>query len=325
VILDVAKTVVGLAMLLGGGELLVRGASRLARSLGVSPLAVGLTVVAFGTSAPELAVNVLAALRDSGDLSFGNIVGSNLANIGLIFGLAALFRPLPMENVVVRREIPMMLLATAAAMAMAFDHWFGDEPTFFARGDGFVLLLFFVVFLYYTVGDLLRNRRNHVVDALPLPRNVSEAAERTVVTDLVLAGLGLSLLFLGADLAVEGSTALALALGVPEAVIGLTLVAVGTSLPELAATGVAVWRNEAAMAVGNVVGSNIFNLLLVGGVTSLVRPIPIPAGGVGDLVMLALLSLALWIVSYSRRQVVRIEGGALLLVYILYMTFRTLG
>jgi cation:H+ antiporter len=324
--LDVVKTVVGLALLLGGGELLVRGASRLARSLGVSPLAVGLTVVAFGTSAPELAVNVLAALRDSGELSFGNIVGSNLANIGLIFGLAALVRPIPMENVVVRREIPMMMLATVAAMGMAFDHWFDDEPTFFARSDGFVLLLFFVVFLYYTVGDLLRVRRNnHRALAATLPRNVPETLEPTVVTDLVLAALGLSLLFLGADLAVEGSTSLALALGVPEAVVGLTLIAVGTSLPELAATGVAVWRGEAAMAVGNVVGSNIFNLLLVGGVTSLVRPIPIPGGGIGDLVMLGLLSLALWGVSLSRGGVVRAEGAALLLAYIAYMTFRTLG
>ena len=317
----------GLALLLAGGDLLVRGASRMARSLGISPLAVGLTVVAFGTSAPELAVNVLAALRDNGGLSFGNIVGSNLANIGLIFGMAALFRPIPIHDVVVRREIPMMLLATAAAMGMAFDHWIDGRPTFFDRGDGISLLLFFVVFLYYTLGDFLRTRRNHDGEM----RSDLAAANADVPSGKLLPNIGfmvagLLMLALGADVTVNAATALARALGVPDVIVGLTVVAVGTSLPELATTIVAVARGEAAMAVGNVVGSNIFNLLLVGGLTALIRPIPIPEGATADLLLLGALSVLLWGVSVSQgHRILRTEGGILLAVYLTYIVVRTLG
>jgi len=327
VTLDLFLGGVGMALLLLGGELLVRGASRLARTFGVSPLAVGLTVVAFGTSAPEMAVNVLAALRDSGGLSFGNIVGSNLANIGLIFGLAAIFRPIPMQDVVVRREIPMMLLATAAAAAMALDHWLDGQPTFFDRGDGVTLLLFFVVFIYYTLGDFLRARNGK------LPPLDSDLAERSAeidhghpVRDSGLVLLGTGLLAVGADVTVDAASSLALAFGVPDVIIGLTLVALGTSLPELAATVVALVRNESAMAVGNVVGSNIFNLLLVGGVTCFIRPIPIPEGAGADLFVLGVLSVLLFGMSVNQGQrILRAEGGILLAIYLTYLTVRVLG
>ena len=318
----------GMGLLLLGGDLLVRGASRMATSLGVSPLAVGLTIVAFGTSAPELAVNVLAATRDSGGLSFGNIIGSNLANIGLIFGLGAIFRPIPIDDVVVRREIPMMLLATAAAMGMAFDHWFDDQPTFFDRGDGVTLLLFFFVFLYYTLGDFLTRRS----DGEPRPdselaaKASSDVAPGRPMRDLGLILVGMTLLAVGADFTVDAATSLARALGVPEVIIGLTLVAIGTSLPELAATVIAIFRNESAMAVGNIVGSNIFNLLLVGGITAFIRPIPIPDGAAADLVTLGAMSLLLWGVSMSQGQrILRAEGAILLTAYVTYVSVRVLG
>jgi len=324
---DLLLACVGLTLLLLGGDMLVRGAARLAASSGVSPLAVGLTVVAFGTSAPELAVNVLAALRDSGGLSFGNVVGSNLANIGLIFGIGALFRPIPIQDVVVRREIPMMLLATAAAMGLAFDHWLDDEPTFFDRGDGVTLLLFFFVFLFYTIGELLDRRRHTNVEAhSDLAAHTADLAPGHTLRDLGLVLVGVVLLALGADVTVDAATSLARALGVPEVIIGLTLVAIGTSLPELAATVIAIVRNEAAMAVGNVVGSNIFNLLLVGGITAAIRPIPIPEGAAADLVILAAMSLLLWGVSMSRGQtILRAEGAVLLTVYVTYVSVRVLA
>jgi len=328
VIADFLLGALGMGLLLLGGDLLVRGASRLARVLGMSPLAVGLTVVAFGTSAPEMAVNVLAALRGSGGLSFGNIVGSNLANIGLIFGLAALLRPIPIQDVVVRREIPMMLLATVAAMGMAFDHWLSDRPTFFDRGDGVTLLLFFVVFLYYTLGDFLRGHGDAATRTVSsdLATKATAVAEGRPLRDLAHLALGVVLLTVGAELTVDAATSLARALGVPEVIIGLSLVAIGTSLPELAATLIAVVRNESVMAVGNVVGSNIFNLLLVGGVTSLIRPIPIPEGAAADLLVLAALSLLLLGVSISRGQrILRAEGGILLSVYLTYLSVRLLG
>ncbi|HKJ23836.1 MAG TPA: calcium/sodium antiporter [Myxococcota bacterium] len=324
---DLLLACAGLALLLVGGDVLVRGASRLAASFGMSPLAVGLTVVAFGTSAPELAVNVLAAVRDSGGLSFGNVVGSNLANIGLIFGIGALFRPIPIQDVVVRREIPMMLLATAAAMGLAFDHWLDGEPTFFDRGDGITLLLFFFVFLYYTIGELLdRRARAQVTTGSDLAAHASDVAPGRPLRDVGLVIAGVAMLALGADVTVDAATSLARAMGVPEVIIGLTLVAIGTSLPELAATVMAILRNESALAVGNVVGSNIFNLLLVGGLTATIRPIPIPEGAAADLVILAAMSLLLWGVSMSRGQkILRAEGVVLLTVYLTYVSVRVLA
>ncbi|MDH3518887.1 MAG: hypothetical protein OEM49_00395, partial [Myxococcales bacterium] len=153
---DLLLLVVGLALLMLGGEAVVRGATGLARALGVSPLVIGLTVVAFGTSAPEMAVNIMAVLQGRSAISFGNIFGSNLANIGLIVGCTALIRPIQITGVVIAREIPMMLLATTAAVIMGFDTLLGDPPDTYDRGDGLLLLMLFLVFLYYTVGDFVK-------------------------------------------------------------------------------------------------------------------------------------------------------------------------
>jgi len=165
---DIFELVGGLLLLLGGGEWVVRGATRLARALGVSPLAIGLTVVAFGTSAPELAVNVIAAVRDRGGISFGNIIGSNMANIGLIIGITALIRPILIGGVVIRRELPMMLLATACVMIMSSDAMLGRRDNFLDRSEGMVLLLLFMVFVYYTLGDFFGNATETI--PRPLPR-----------------------------------------------------------------------------------------------------------------------------------------------------------
>ena len=321
-------------MLVCGGELLVKGAAALARSVGISPLIVGLTVVAFGTSAPELAVSVQAALTDSGTLAFGNIFGSNMANIGLIIGLAAVLHPLPIDHVVIRRELPMMLLALAAAMVMAFDIDLGEQRDAYVRSDGLVLLLFFFVFIYYTLGDLGRQRGNHRAKA-----NGSESAgiepmwaagisqpkdTGRILTNLLLIVIGLAGLIYGADLVVRGGVGAARAMGVPEVVMGLTLVAIGTSLPELAATLAAVRRNNIALAVGGVVGSNIFNTLLITGVASTINPMPIPVWGHVDLAATAVLSLSLFFVARTHNQrIIRYEGLALLALWGSYVIARS--
>jgi len=331
---DLAIAALGIVILVVGGELLVRGAAALARGIGISPLAVGLTVVAFGTSAPELAVSVQAALTDSGTLAFGNIFGSNMANIGLIIGLSALLHPLPIDHVVIRRELPMMLLALAAAMAMAFDIDLGEQRDAYARSDGLVLLLFFFVFIFYTLGDLGRQRGIQRARA-----NGSEASGDTpnwaadvpqpedsgrILTNLLLITVGLAGLIYGADLVVEGGVGVARAMGVPEVIVGLTLVAVGTSLPELAATLVAVRRNDIALAVGGVVGSNIFNTLLITGVASTIAPMPIPVGGHLDLAATAILSLSLFFVARTHNQrIIRYEGLALLVLWGFYVAARS--
>ena len=320
---DILILVAGLIFLLGGGELLVRGAAALARSLGISPLAIGLTVVAFGTSAPELAVNIRAAITDSGTLAFGNIFGSNMANIGLIVGLAAVLTPLPIQNIIVRRELPMMLLSLAAASAMAFDIQLGEQRDEFSRSDGIIFLLFFIVFMYYTVGDLLRQRAEDRAS----PDRLEGVREDfgSSLRNGVIAMLGLAALLVGARMTVMASVDLARALEIPEVVIGLTMVSIGTSLPELVAALAAVRRNQLDIAVGGIVGSNIFNTLLVAGATSVVRPMKIPEGGHLDLGVTILLSLILMMNARSHnRSIIRSEGVVLLLVYLSYMSWRIL-
>lgn len=319
--LDLIQLFVGLVLLMAGGEAVVRGATGLARALGVSPLVIGLTVVAFGTSAPEMAVNLIAAWEGRGEISFGNIIGSNMANIGLIVGCTAILQPLLITGIVIAREIPMMLLATAAVIVMSFDGVLApDGQDAIRRGDGLVLLLLFLVFLYYTVGDFVRQRAENGPPELGPEFGPTDTS---VWRHLGLTALGLVTLIGGADVTVDAAVSVARAFGVSEVIIGLTVLAVGTSLPELVASATATVRGHAELAIGNVVGSNIFNLLLVMGVTALIRPVPIPAGGHLDLLMVAILSLLLFVVSMTaNRRIIRGEAAMLLAGYLAYIIWR---
>jgi cation:H+ antiporter len=320
--LDLLLLVVGLAFLMLGGETVVRGATGLARDVGVSPLVIGLTVVAFGTSAPELAVNVIAVSQGAGAISFGNIMGSNMANIGLIVGCTALIRPIEIKGVVVTRELPMMLLATMATIAMGSDVFLrGRQEDVYDLEDGLLLLMFFLVFLYYTVGDFLQQRAGNGGNGLPVL--VGEPAG-SIWRHALLTIFGLAALIGGADVTVKAAVDVARTFGVPEEVIGLTVLAVGTSLPELVASLTAMLRGHAGLAIGNVVGSNIFNLLLVLGVTSLVGRVPVPPGGHLDLAVVFLFSLILLLVSRTgKRRIIRTEAVVLLLLYFGYLTLRS--
>lgn len=332
-LISVLEAIAGMTILLVGGDLMVRGASSLARSAGVSPLAVGLTIVAFGTSAPELAVSVDAAITGSGHLAFGNIFGSNLANIGLIIGMSALLRPLPIEGLVVRRELPMMFLAVVAALSLASDALLGEGDARYSRSDGLTLLLFFSVFLYYTLSEVFSvSQVNPAVLASAAPASrvviLDEAArageQKRPARDLIQVVLGIIGLLVGAELTVDGGVGIARLLGVSEVIVGLTLISVGTSLPELVATLSAVRHGEVAIAVGGVVGSNIFNTLLICGLTSTIRPIEVPDRGLIDLVFTATLTLALMATALTHsRRILRYEGAALMIGYLAYMGWRS--
>ncbi|MEX2671987.1 MAG: calcium/sodium antiporter [Phycisphaeraceae bacterium] len=337
--------IIGIPLLLFGGDALVRGSAALARLLGVSPLIIGLTIVAFGTSAPELAVNLTAAISGDVGISFGNIIGSNIANIGLILGICAMIQPLSVHRTIIIREIPMMLLGTFAVVVMAVDaFWLGGNGVggateaagggpgggagggalveVFTRGDGLIMLLFFAVFMYYTLTAALSDRE----DSLTLLPGVEEVEEQTSISKrlawILLLG-GLVAVVAGGRLTVMGAVGVAEWLGAPQELIGLTVVAVGTSLPELATGLMAVRRGETDIAIGNVVGSNIFNLLLILAVTSIVQPLEIPAGGHVDLWMMMGLSLVLLPLAISGNQKIdRVEGTALLLLYLGYIGWR---
>ena len=320
-IVDLALLALGLAVLLAGGRSLVAGASELAGALGVSELTIGMTVVAFGTSAPELAVNTLAAIEGNTTIAFGNIVGSNITNAALVIGVAAMIRPITMESVIVSREIPMMMVATFGALILGFDRIDGGAETY-DRSDGLMLLLLFSVFLYYSISEVVGQRREDpmaVGAAARAPIHGQERRDRA----LWLTGGGLVLLVVGAQLTVTYAVSLAEALGVPGVVIGLTLVALGTSLPELATTVMAASRGLTSMAVGNVVGSNIFNLLFVLGTTATIRPVEIPSGGTLDLLAMTGFSAVLLLLSRSRKPGIgRITGWILVTTYLGYVIMR---
>ena len=323
----------GIILLIFGGELLVRGAVSLADRLGISPLMIGLTIVAFGTSAPELALNSIAAFRGQTDLCFGNIVGSNIANIGLILGITALIKPLAVHSQVIKRELPMMILTTIVVCFMSLSwpllfHGDATVHTFWhgaiSRADGIIMLLGFTGFFFYQL-HINKHGSKYEIKSDVAIEGLIEEAEQGRVGSLPLAIfmflIGLGLLILGGDLAGRGAAKVAARLGMGEDLIGLTIVAVATSLPELATSFAALRRNQTDIAVGNIVGSNLFNLLIVLGATATIRkvPIPIPVGGMSLLIML-ILALILWpMASLRNRRICRFEGVILLLIYFFYM------
>ena len=309
-IFDILLLVGGIGVLYFGAEWLVRGSARLAASLGVSPIVVGLTVVSFGTSAPELVVATMAALGGKPDLAVGNVMGSNLANIGLILGLTAVVRPLDVSARVVRREVPIMLLVTLLVYPLAWDGGL-------SRMDGVIflgVLIAYLLFVFRTVDEevpeILDEYQEFMEAADKLERNVDWRD-----LGLVLAGSGG--LVLGGRAIVEGAVAVASALNISEVVIGLTVVAVGTSLPELATALVAAMRKEADLAVGNVIGSNIFNVAAILGTASVLAPLDFsPAVLTRELPAVLILSVLVVPLLRTEWRIQRWEGALLLGSYV---------
>ena len=313
--------ILGLGALTIGAELMVRGAARLALTFGISPLVVGLTIVAFGTSAPEMAVSAGAALSGSGDLAIGNVVGSNIANILLILGLSALIVPLAVNEQIIRQEIPIMIGACLLFVVLALD---GS----ISRGEG---VLLFVLVIVYTVFLVAQSRRaskaaqDEFTSEMPDPGSRWDA-HWSVQALLVLAGLGL--LIVGADWLVEAAVAVARAFGVSDLVIGLTVVAVGTSMPEIATSLVAAFRGQRDIAVGNVVGSNIFNIFACLGVAGILAD-----GGIAvsetarnfDLWVMLAVAFACLPVVITGREIARWEGGVFIAYYIAYTVYLVLA
>ena len=305
--MNVVFVILGIVLLYFGGNLLVDNSSLLARRWGVSSLVIGLTVVALGTSAPELAASITAALRGAPELALGNVIGSNVANIALILGVTALIYPLQTRKPFLRRELPVMIGSAALLPPLLLDGTL-------SRVDGGLLLVCLGGYLW-----ALLSRRESVGEQSDV------SSERPWLTTLG-ALLGLGLLVGGAQLLVSGATSLARSFGVPELVIGLTLVAVGTSLPELATAGIAALRREPDIALGNVVGSNIFNVLFILGATALVRPIHIAYRAVAlNLWLMVGLSLLLLPLLLTGLRLGRREGVLLLVLYTFYVGYLYLG
>lgn len=302
--------VVGFVLLIKSADWLVDGASSIARSLKVSELVIGLTIVAFGTSLPELFVNIFASYAGNPDLAIGNVVGSNIANILLILGTSAMIVPLTVHRTIVIREIPMSLLATIALILMVNDAAIdGVSFSTISRVDGLLLICFFAVFMYYTVRSSAdEGSGDEQGEQLPMWKS------------LLYIGLGVAGLYFGGDWIVKGATEIARFFGMSDRTIGLTVVAVGTSLPEFAASVAAARKGKADIAIGNVVGSNIFNILWILGVSSIILPLPLSAGVNTDMLMALFATVLLFMLIFvgKRHTIERWQGGVFIACYAAY-------
>jgi cation:H+ antiporter len=307
IVLHLGFIAFALLLLFAGAESLVKGSVSLARKAGLSSLVVGLTVVAFGTSSPELVVSIQAALAQQGDISVGNVVGSNSMNIGVILGLTALICPIPVHQQVIRVDAPIAL-----GVALLLPFLLADSTL--GRAEGSLLL---VGLLAYVWMNLVLARGQSVADSQENSGR-SLAGQRWMM-DVAFILVGLGILVLGSHLLVNHSVALARAFGVSEAVIGLTIIAAGTSLPELATSVVAALRKQPDLAIGNVVGSNVFNILGILGVASLIAPLHAPGVSLLDCWVVVLFSVLLIPLLYTGRFLHRVEGAALFALYGMYL------
>jgi len=310
--------VLGLTVLVIGADVMVRGASRLAVSFGVSPLVVGLTVVAFGTSAPEMAVSVGSALSGSPDLAIGNVVGSNIANILLILGISALITPLLVDEQIIRQEIPIMIGASVLLVVVALDGRIGLLES----------IVMFGLVIAYTLFLVVQSRRaSKAVEDEFASQIAPSVWDRHWAVQIALVGVGLAMLVVGADWLVDSAVAFARAFGVSDLVIGLTVVAVGTSMPEIATSIVAAMRGQRDIAVGNVVGSNVFNILAVLGVTGIVSGAGLPVSEAArnfDLWVMLAVAFACLPIMITGREIARWEGGVFLAYYAAYTAWLVL-
>lgn len=317
-LMDIVWLVAGLVLILLGANWLTDGSSAIARRMGVSDLVVGLTVVAFGTSAPELVISVISAINGSAPLAIGNVVGSNIFNVFVIIGITALVRPIVVERSILTMEIPMLILSSVILLILGNSGTLGGSSgNIVSRADGLLLLIFFLLFMRYTFATAKRQDEpgNQEIEQVGAER------EMPVWKAVLFVVAGLGALIWGGDRFVDGATAIALGLGISEAVVGLTIVAAGTSLPELATSIVAAVKGKPGLAVGNVIGSNIFNALMVLGVSATITPLPF--GGIGNFDLLILLygSLSFWFYGwlFKERTITRVEGGLLAACYVGYV------
>ena len=310
--LSIVAVVVGFALLVWGADRFVHGASAAARNLGVSPLIIGLTIVGFGTSAPEMLVSIVSALEGNPGLAVGNALGSNITNIGMVLGLTALITPLVVKSETLRREYPAMFAVMLLTLALMID---GQLD----RIDGVILLCGLGLMVYWMVMLGLRKSRRD-------PMEYEYAQEIPLITTqraLLWLLAGFLVLLFSSRILVWGSVNIAQSLGVSDVVIGLTIVAIGTSLPELAASVMSALKKEPDIAIGNVIGSNMFNLLGVLGIPAIIAPMPLEQGILSrDYSFMIGLSIALFVMAYGFRnnsQLNRFEGGLLLLTYVAYI------
>jgi cation:H+ antiporter len=312
---DILEVIGGLVLLVWGADRFVHGAAAAARNLGIAPLLIGLTVVAFATSAPEILVSVVAAGRGEPGLAIGNAIGSNICNIGLVLGCTSIIRPIKLRSATLRREMPALLAVSLLTVSLFLD-------SYLSRIDGLVMLTGLVIVMMWLARLGLRSEVND-----PIKRDFEAEIPQHVTMKMAMVWfvLGLATLLGGAELLVDGAIDIAHTLGVSDIVIGITLVALGTSLPELAVSIISALKGEYGLAIGNIVGSNIFNLLAVIGVAATIAPAPLAPSVLSlHIFVLVAFTLVLFAMTYDydgKSEISRIEGSALLVAYVAFISY----
>lgn len=311
-ILNIVVIIISIALVLWGADRMTSGAGALARRMNIPEIVIGLTIVAAGTSAPELFVSVVSALHGTPDMALGNVVGSNIFNTLLIVGCSAMVAPMAIAKTTVRRDLPVTLFASLLIIALCMDGFtsLSLSGKTLSRIDGIILLAVFAGYMAYT----FKTSKNVEADA-------ADAAPQPVFKSVLYVLIGLAGLIMGSNAFVNSASAFAQSLGVSDAVIGLTVVAGGTSLPELATSVVAARKGQSAMAIGNVLGSNVFNILMILGVTSVITPMHIQGITLVDILMMGFSVVPLWLFSYTKYKVERWEGAVLALMFLAYMAW----
>lgn len=313
--------IIGFILLIGGADYLVKGASSIAKRFNISDLVIGLTIVAFGTSSPELAVNIMASTSGSTDMAIGNVVGSNIFNLLAILGLTAMIKPMHLKTSLLKIEIPYAILAAVALIFVSGDMIFDNVNGIISKSDGYILLLFFSIFIYYIFLSANRGQINEE----------ETGTGKTKIYPLWLSVAytlgGLAVLVFAGDMIVKNATEIALTLGMSESVIGLTIVAAGTSLPELATSIMAAYKGKGDIAIGNVIGSNIFNIFFILGISAVIKPLPYSAVNLPDAFIAAAATALVLFFGYKGKgiKIDRTEGSILFVLYIAYIIYQIVG
>ncbi|MFH1668199.1 MAG: calcium/sodium antiporter [Candidatus Komeilibacteria bacterium] len=308
--------IVGFILLIKGADLLVNGSSSLAKKFHIPEIVIGLTIVSFGTSLPELIVNILAALQGSTDIGLGTIIGSNISNIALVLGFTAIILPLAVKSDTAWKEIPFSILATIIMMVVVNDHFFNPAiASMISRIDGLIFLIFFGLFVSYTINIFVKHKN--------LDISQEQKMHRSGLTIFFMIVAGLIALFYGGQWVVNGAVKIAQLFGISEFIIAATIIAVGTSLPELVTSIVAAYKKNLDLAVGNIIGSNIFNILFVLGITAVIKPIATPTLINIDILYLIGLSIILFAFLFigKKKELERWQGVSLLIIYVGYVVF----
>ena len=304
--------IAGFIFLVKGADFFVDGSSAIAKAFKIPSVVIGLTIVSFGTSLPELAVSVTSALQGLDGISFGNVVGSNIVNLMLVAGLTAIISPMKLEKSLMQKDFPFSILVAAVLLMLLADTFFtGAETDFISRADGIILLLFFCIFMYSIVSYTISSQQGECEDK-------SEKPAAPVWKSAIITILGLAGVISGGQAVVKSATYIAKAAGMSDTLIGLTVIAFGTSLPELVTSIVAARKGENDIAIGNVVGSNIFNILFILGVSSVIRPLTIEGCGIFDTLILIGCSSLVWLMARPRLKLGRFAGIVMILLYIAY-------